>query len=577
MRTGVTSRRERRRNNHRWWLVGAAPMLSLMTVVGAFDPSVTPTWTVASAPPSADGGSVDPPLTSEPVPPTGTSAEPVPDVGAADGSADVTTPSDGSDTSSPPVDSSSEGVPDTSVDTSVGADGTPIDPPTESTDPEPDAPALPVVPGLAGWGVDTPAGRGGEIIAVTNLDDDGPGSLRAALAAEGPRIIVFEVGGTIQLQSRLVVLEPFVTLAGQTAPDPGITLAGYHLSIRTHDVLVQHIRVRPGDINGGDPEGISIYQPGGHSVHHVVIDHTSTSWAIDENTNTWSATAADPGPDAGVHDVTFSNNVIAEALNFSTHPKGDHSKGMLIGDGSERVTVVRNVFANNADRSPEMTGGTSTAVVNNVIYGWDPKQEATHFGRAGSVADEPTCSSVVGNVYLRSALMRQFEAAAIEIHRELPPGSKIYLASNISPSLIAVRNESPLDPFVSSPPMWPAGLVAAPGWIITETVLGSAGARPASRDAVDTRVIADVYAGTGRIIDTQAQVGGWPESPETHRPLELPDDPHGDDDDDGYTNVEEWLHDWASLVETGRRVVAEGWFDPLPMASETAPGVAECS
>ncbi len=378
---------------------------------------------------------------------------------------------------------------------------------------------LSVVPGLGGFGARTPAGRGGAVLRVTTLADSGKGSLRRALTTGRPRIIVFEIAGTIELESPLIVTDPFFTIAGQTAPEPGITLAGYQLSIRTHDGLIQHIRVRAGDRRGGDPEGISLYQPGGAEVHDIVVDHTSTSWAIDENTNTWSATASAVGPHAGVHDVTFSNNLIGEALDDSTHPKGPHSKGMLVGDGSERIAVLRNVFVHNADRNPEMTGGTSTVVVNNLVYDWDPTQEATHLGRAGSVAAEPTCASVVGNVYVRSRSMGTDPAAALEIHRDVPPGSMLFVADNLSPGTLPVRNESRIDPFVTAPPVWPEDLAVLEPAALIEGLLGSAGARPQARDVVDRRLVDDVLTGGGSIIDSQSQVGGWPELNQATRSL----------------------------------------------------------
>ena len=284
--------------------------------------------------------------------------------------------------------------------------------------------------------------------------------------------------------------------------------------------------MRAGDIHGGDPEGISIYQPGGLEVHDIVVDHTSTSWAIDENTNTWSATAGEPGPHAGVHDVTFSNNLIGEALDDSTHPKGPHSKGMLVGDGSERVAVLRNVFVHNADRNPEMTGGTSAVVVNNVVYGWDPTQEATHFGRAGTVADEPTCASVVANAYLRSGSMGTGPAAAVEIHPDLPLGSMLFVAGQpFAPGIESVRNLASFDPLVPAPPVWVEGLEVLPAAAVLEPLLGGAGARPNGRDPVDRRLVDDVWAGTGSIIDSQDDVGGWPVLEPVTRPLELPAEP----------------------------------------------------
>lgn len=451
------------------------------------------------------------------------------------------------------VDTPTEGTVDTVVDTTVA---------------EPPAPALPVVPGLVGFGTTTPAGRGGAVLVVSTLADDGPGSLRDALRTAGPRIVVFEVAGTIELERPLIVTEPYLTLAGQSAPHPGITIAGSQVSIRTHDVLVQHVRVRPGDRRGGDPEGISLYQPGGAEVHDIVIDHTSISWAIDENANTWSATATEDGPHAGVHDVTFSNNLIAEALDDSTHPEGRHSNGMLVGDGSERIAVLRNVFVHNADRNPDMTGGTSTLVVNNIVHGWDPKREATHLGRAGGNPDEPTCASVVGNVYLRSGWMGPSAAAAIEIHRDLPPGSMLYASDNLAPNVELIRNESDQDPLVGAPPLWVEGLQVLPAATLLEPVLGGVGARPAGRDSVDQRLLADVWSGTGAVIDSQDDVGGWPLLDTPTRTLAIPDDPHGDADADGYTNIEEWLHELAALVETGSP-------DPLPPLVGTTLPVAD--
>ena len=211
--------------------------------------------------------------------------------------------------------------------------------------------------------------------------------------------------------------------------------------------------------------------------------------------------------------------------------------------------MYRNVFANNADRNVEMTGGTSALVVNNLIYGWDPTQEATHFGRAGSVIDRPTCAAVVGNVYLRNPEMGESTAAAIEVHAAIPAGSMIYLSDNLAPTLDGVRDESSIAPFVDEPPIWLDDLVISPASLLTKPILGTAGARPADRDDVDVRVINDIDAGTGTIIDSQGEVGGWPKLEKTRRQLDLPADPGGDGDRDGYTNLEEWLNKMAAAVE----------------------------
>jgi len=186
----------------------------------------------------------------------------------------------------------------------------------------------------------TSGGSGGQIIRVTNLESTGPGSLRAAMEAKGSRIIVFEVGGVIDLAKKsLKISEPFVTVAGQTAPSPGITVIRGAISISAHDVIVQHIRIRPGDAgeakrSGWEPDGLCA---AGSNAYNVVIDHCSLSWAVDENLS-----ASGPrleGPQATAHRITFSNCIIAEGLSKSSHLKGEHSKGSLIHDCCQDIAI----------------------------------------------------------------------------------------------------------------------------------------------------------------------------------------------------------------------------------------------
>ena len=151
-------------------------------------------------------------------------------------------------------------------------------------------------PGAEGFGTDTSGGRGGQVCAVTNLNDSGAGSLRACVEMPGPRFVVFRTGGTILLQDRIAVTQPFITIAGQTAPGGGITLRmapatgsdkGTML-VATHDVVIRYMRFRPGDggAAGDSDDAMMIYEPG---VHDVVVDHCSFSWAVDENVNTYDA------------------------------------------------------------------------------------------------------------------------------------------------------------------------------------------------------------------------------------------------------------------------------------------------
>ena len=189
-----------------------------------------------------------------------------------------------------------------------------------------------VFPGAAGFGAQTPGGHHGRIIKVTNLNSDGPGSLRAALAVKGRRIVVFEVGGIIDLDSTILTLsEPFITIAGQTAPSPGISIIRGGIIIEdTHDVVVRHIRIRTGD--AGHPKR-SGFQPDGlatNAAYNVVIDQCSFAWAVDENLS--ASGPRHEGPEATSRNVTFSNCIIAEGLNDSSHVKGRHAKGSLIHD-----------------------------------------------------------------------------------------------------------------------------------------------------------------------------------------------------------------------------------------------------
>jgi len=402
---------------------------------------------------------------------------------------------------------------------------------------------LAVFPGAEGFGSTTRAGRGGNIIRVTNLSDSGAGSLRAALQQEGARIVVFELGGTIELDSPITVHHPFLTLAGQSAPDPGITLMGSGIVISTHDVLVQHIRSRPGDGPvGTEPEnrdGISVVgsRDGSADVYNVVIDHCSISWAIDEGASTWYD---------GVRDVTFSNNIIAENLSESRHPKGEHSKGLLIGDHSRRISVIGNLFAHNMRRNPLLKGDTSSFVANNVIY--NPGTEAIGFSdpeRSGR-----SIATVVYNLFIPGP-----DTAGSEFvwrGRGTRSGIEIFLDGN------KVRNGGLVE-FVPPPPVASVLVSSAPVWVepfepiavsqLQSVVLSGAGARPASRDSVDERIVQSVQNRTGTIIDSQNDVGGYPVSPPISVSLSIPENPHEDDDADGYTIVEEWLHSLAAGLE----------------------------
>lgn len=435
----------------------------------------------------------------------------------------------------------------------------PRDPPAGHADAPSD---LPVFPGAEGFGTRTRAGRGGRVIAVTSLADRGPGTLRAAVDYPGPRTVVFKVGGTIRLKKFLMVNHPYLTIAGQTAPGDGILIRDVGLVIRSHDVLIQHIRVRPGAEGRVKPDrndAIQILGPHeGGGAHHVVLDHVSASWGEDETISTWY----------GPHDITISWSIISEGLNKSRHPKGGHSAGLIVGDGSTRVSVHHNLFAHQFMRSPLYTNGGLHDLVNNVVYNWG--WLATDINDYKS----NTRLNVVGNYYRRGA--NSTGNYAVTINPDYGGGvPRLYVRGNYGPrrtdpgsdewSLVSdgyekarpaparYRAPTPFD----TPPVTTQDAAEA-----LDLVLAGAGATKPVRDPVDARVVASVRDRSGAIIDSPEQVGGFPDmaggaaAPRDSDGDGMPDewengaglnpsdptDGNRDQDGDGYTNLEEYLH-----------------------------------
>jgi pectate lyase len=251
--------------------------------------------------------------------------------------------------------------------------------------------SVPAFPGAEGFGAETPGGRGGRVISVTNLDDSGPGSFREAVTTPGPRIVVFRVSGTINLETDIDITSPYITIAGQTSPAGGITLKADScngrgvLGVHTHDVVIRYLRLRPGPHpcygDGDSSDGIVVYKPG---TYRVVIDHSSISWAVDENVSLWS----------DAHDITFSWNIISEGLAHSTHKLGEHSKGAhLSGWNTYNISFHHNLLAHNNDRNPQPTNPGIADIRNNVVYNY-----GEHAALASSSKGRPRFN-FVGNYY----------------------------------------------------------------------------------------------------------------------------------------------------------------------------------
>lgn len=414
-------------------------------------------------------------------------------------------------------------------------------------------------PGAEGAGRHALGGRGAVVLRVTSLADSGPGSLRAAVETEGPRTIVFDVGGTIRLESPLVIRHDRLTLAGQTAPGDGVAIRDQPLIVRADDVVIRHLRARLGDESGAVADAVSIERG-----RRIILDHVSASWSVDE---TLSIGGRYDPPERGIYDVTVQNSIISESLNASAHAKGEHGYGTLARAGhGARISFIGNLWASHRARMPR-PGNYNPPEVDpmgplfefrqNVFFNWGG-------GHAGYDADTETISTYafVGNAYLPGP-----DSEGRWAFEDSNPLARAWFEGNAMSGVLPddpwslVRFDGGPGERLAARPDW-AQPADADASATTERVLTRAGAWP--RDAVDARVIEGVRRGEGRIIDSQADVGGWPElaagTPwidadgdgmpddwERARGLDPEDATDGpaDPDGDGYTNLEDWLHSLA--------------------------------
>lgn len=419
---------------------------------------------------------------------------------------------------------------------------------------------LPAFPGAEGAGATALGGRGGKVLTVTTLADSGPGSFRAAVEAKGPRIIVFAVSGTIQLSKPLTVREGRVTIAGQSAPGDGITLRDHPLVVQADDVVIRFIRSRLGDESKTESDAVWI-----RAGRRIILDHVSASWSVDETLSV-SGNYAEPGE--GWYDVTVQWSIIADSLTKSLHAKGAHGYGSLVRGGrGARASFHHNLWANHSARMPR-PGNYAPATSDpegaffdfrcNLFYNWGG-------GRSGYNADKDSLSryNFVGNAYVRGP--QSTKAIAFD---EGNPVAKSFFADNAMDGVV------PADPWslvtgitdpaqkLSSPVEMPK--VGCAGAASVETaVLARAGASR-SRDSVDAAVVAGGRTRTGKQIDSQRDVGGWPDLRSGTAPLDsdgdgMPDawerqhgldpkrdDSSGDRDGNGYSNVEDYLNALAA-------------------------------
>lgn len=377
-------------------------------------------------------------------------------------------------------------------------------------------------PGAVGWAAATPGGRGGRVIRVTTLDFDGPGSFKAAVEAKGPRIVVFEVAGVIDFgRKELDIREPFLTIAGQTAPSPGVTIIRGGLNVRANDVVIRHIRVRTGADGQAKRSGWEADSISTMGAHRVIVDHCTFSWGIDENMSAsgprFKGNTVEEWRNGTSRDVTFSYNAAYEGLADSSHPKGEHSKGSLVHDNVTGILFYRNVWAHNVERSPLFKGGVHGAIVNNLIY--DPGKRAVHYNLMA--LEWTTRPYEVGKMSAVGNVMRGGPSTDANLPFLMLGGDgdlEYHGRDNIAvdkfgnPAPMFGRYGETKARLVerAQPPVWPAGLAVMPAREVETHVLAHAGARPWDRDEDDLRVLFFVAEGRGRIIDDEKEVSAYP-------------------------------------------------------------------
>lgn len=438
-------------------------------------------------------------------------------------------------------------------------------------------PAQLAFPGAEGYGRFARGGRGGKVVVVTNLNDSGPGSLREAVTNNvGPRTIVFNVSGIIQLQSRLVCSQPYVTIAGQTAPGKGITIRKAPFGITGNDNILQNIRVRL----GGGPTFDGMGLTGGD---HSIIDHCSISWTIDEAFSS-----------RGAHNITLQRTLISEALNAAGHtnyPVGTEH-GYAASIGGDIGSFHHNLLAHNYGRNWSLAGGLDGSgyyagrldITNNVVYNWGSR---TTDGGTKEL-------NFVGNYYKPGPGMQLSRYALTVDHENVGMGmQRAYFAGNVMPGYFDESNQdygrrsrdsnganTTYETFVNTP-FFPSYVTTQTARQAYKSVLSDVGCVQPVFDDHDIRMINETLAGTYSVTgsvtgkkgfpDNEADAGGYENYPFVTRPANWDSDndglpnwyetiigtninsPAGDFSDanadtnaDGYTNLDYYLQ-WMSL------------------------------
>ncbi len=356
---------------------------------------------------------------------------------------------------------------------------------------------------------------------VTTLNSSGEGSLKAALdnAAGSPTVVVFEVGGVIELDpdEAIAVRSSDTWIAGETAPDPGIAITRGRVRIYEPRVIMSHISVLPGDETDGESDGLVL------DADDLLVDHCTVAWGTDENAGASNAVARG----------SFINTMVAEALYDSIHPKGTHSRGMLFNDeGSTDLAVMGCLFSHSNRRHPMSRG--DMVLANNYTYNYG--QLMGHFN--GSSMPDVTAAGLLyeeGND----------SDSDVEVFR--------YGATLYTQSVETKPTDHPLtdgdSDIVDSPPTLPSGLNleedVVPASEVKEFVLERTGPRPARRPEIEQGIISRLTDDYG-LVDSQDDVGGYPSYSKQTRKLDVPN-----------TGLLDWVRGYKRDVEVSTSTTEE--------------------
>jgi hypothetical protein len=459
---------------------------------------------------------------------------------------------------------------------------------------------IPAFPGAEGGGMYSFGGRGGRVIVVTNLNDDGPGSFRAACEAAGPRIVIFNVAGIIRLTDRIRVRAPYITIAGNTAPGDGVCIAGNTVELETHDIVIRHMRFRRGAMDAADRNDAF----GGNPVGNLMIDHVSASWGLDENMSMYRHMYRPPGggPELKLPtvNVTIQHSIFSEALNTYHHAFGSTIGGL-------NSTFHRNLWANNTGRNPSVGMYGDFTFVNNVLFNYrhrtiDGGDQRSFFNIINNylkpgpgTPDSPVRFRLLKPESERSkTVIDNFGRAHVSgnVVEGNPSVSRDNWDGGVQPEVRSLNRADVLAKIKAETPFAHAPLTITTAEAAFSYVLAHAGATLPVRDAVDQRVTAMVRDGkVGQaeatpedsarasaagyaekwvkelevgvrvgFITNPAQVGGYPnytgkpyadtdgdglpDSWETAHGLNAKDasDAVGDLNGDGYTNIEDFIN-----------------------------------